>query len=318
MTTRIICLGNSTLDKIWPINELPKSSGKYGASDYLESGGGMAANAAVAAARLGGSVAYWGRAGEDTTGEIMKNEMRSYGVDVTHFRLFQGARSSTSAILVTADGERVIINYRGTNIPNDPAWLPLDLVKEMKAVLADIRWVDGACALFSAARAAGIPTVLDGETASREAFATILKLVDHAVFSESGLDAFAGYALDDDAGRIAILKEVRAMGCRVAALTRGSAGIIWMDETGVHFQPAFAVHVVDTTGAGDVFHGAYTLALGERSEVSSAMRFASAVAGLKCTRHGGRAGIPTRAEVMAFLTKHTSAPPFVGNACSGM
>lgn len=308
MTTRIVCLGNTTLDKVWPLAQLPMASGKYRASDYLELGGGMAANAAVAVARLGGAAAYWGRAGDDNAGHTMKKEMASYGVDVTQFRLFHGARSSTSAVLVADDGERAIINFRGTGIPDDPAWLPLECVKNTGAILADIRWVEGACAVFAAARTHGIATVLDGEIATDAAFAAALPLVDHAIFSEPGLRAFyGGKPLDDDAGRITALQKARSFGCRLAAVTRGANGIIWIDDAGVGRQDAFTVDVVDTTGAGDVFHGAYTLAIGEAASVPEAMRFASAVAALKCTRHGGRAGIPTRAEVSAFLAEHGQA-----------
>jgi sulfofructose kinase len=303
MTTRIICLGNTTLDKIWPVSQLPTTGGKYRASDYLEVGGGMAANAAVAAARLGAATSYWGRAGDDPAGHTMKNEMASFGVDVSNFRLFPDARSSTSAILVTGDGERAIINFRGSGVPDDPDWLPIEQVREAKAVLADIRWVEGACRMYAAARATGIPTVIDCEIAAETAFAATLPLVDHAIFSEAGLRSFFGeQPIENDAHRLAALRRVRALGCRVAAVTRGPDGTIWIDETGIHFQMAFTVNVVDTTGAGDVFHGAYTLALGEGRSVSNAMHFASAVAALKCTRRGGRAGIPDRAEVDAFLT----------------
>jgi sulfofructose kinase len=305
MTSRIICLGNTTLDKVWPLAQLPTTGGKYRASDYLELGGGMAANAAVAAARLDGAVAYWGRAGDDTAGNTMKKEMAAYGVDVTHFRLFHGARSATSAVLVADDGERAIINFRGAGIPDDPAWLPLEQVRNANAVLADIRWVEGACAVFAAARACNIPTVLDGEIATDTAYAATLPLVDHAIFSEPGLRAFFdNRPLDNDADRVAALERVRALGCRVASVTRGAQGLIWIDDSGIHQQAAFAVEVVDTTGAGDVFHGAYTLALAEGSSVAEAMRFASAVAALKCTRRGGRAGIPNRAEAAAFLSEH--------------
>lgn len=303
MTTRIICIGNTTLDKVWPLSQLPTTGGKYRASDYFEVGGGMAANAAVAAARLGAAAAYWGRAGDDTAGQTMKKEMGGYGVDVLNFRLFAGARSSTSAILVSNDGERAIINFRGANIPDEAGWLPLELVGQADAVLADIRWVEGAGAVYAAARAARIPTVLDGEIATEAAYAATLPLVDHAIFSEGGLRAFYGSTIDNDADRLAALRRVRALGCRVAAVTRGGDGTIWTDETGIHFQMAFTVDVVDTTGAGDVFHGAYTLALGEGRSVPEAMRFASAVAALKCTRRGGRAGIPDRDEVNAFLQK---------------
>lgn len=305
MRVNVICLGNTTLDKVWPVQALPSGGGKFRASDYLELGGGMAANAAVAASRLGAATAYWGRAGDDAAGHAMKTEMAAYGVDVSHFRLIAGARSSTSAVIVAQDGERMIVNYRGTPLPEEADWLPLNQVAKMQAIHADIRWVEGARTLFAAARAANIPTVLDGEIADTQAFATVLPLTDHAIFSEPGLLSFTGLAsLDQDAMRVAALQKVRALGCRVAAVTCGAKGTLWVDDAGLHHQPSFSVKVVDTTGAGDVFHGAYAVALGMRQTVSQAMRFSSAVAALKCTRQGGRAGIPTLAEVADFLAAH--------------
>lgn len=302
MGTRVICLGITTLDRIWPVLDLPSTGGKYRASDYLEVGGGMAANAAVAAARLGADCAYWGRAGDDAAGSTMQQEMAAYGVNTANFRRFAGARSAISAVIVSQDGERMIVNYRGMGIPDDPSWLPLEQAKQADAIHADIRWVEGAAAIFTAARQAGIPTVLDGETATEAAFATVLPWTDHAIFSEPGLRSFAGPdCLHNEASRREALTRVRELGCRVAAVTRGAKGTLWLDEQGFHHLPSFHVEVVDTTGAGDVFHGAYALAIGEGQSVAHAMRFASAVAALKCTRQGGRAGIPTRSEVDAFM-----------------
>ena len=83
----------------------------------------------------------------------------------------------------------------------------------------------------------------------------------------------------------------------------GGANVKLVDDDGVHHLPSFATCIVDTTGAGDVFHGAYALAIAEGMRVPEAMRFSSAVAALKCTHHGGRAGIPDRAEVDQFLAR---------------
>jgi sulfofructose kinase len=301
MTVHIISLGNSTLDEVWPVKELPSGGGKYRAKDYLEFGGGMAANAAVAAAQLGAYASYWGRAGDDAAGHVMKSEMAEYGVDVSHFRLFHGARSSISAVLVSSDGERAIINFRGADLPEIADWLPLEQVRRTHAVLADIRWLDGACAIYSAARSLHIPTVLDGEIANQASFEAVLPYVDHAIFSESGLRSFIGASTLEREHYANALSKAREWGCQVAAVTQGEHGILWLDDEGLHQQASFPVEVVDTTGAGDVFHGAYTLAVGEGQSVAEAMRFGSAVAALKCTRQGGRDGIPTRDEVNAFM-----------------
>jgi sulfofructose kinase len=155
--------------------------------------------------------------------------------------------------------------------------------------------------LYQKARALGIPTVIDAEKADAVAYTTLLPLVDHVIFSDPGLRSFTGgAALNDDVSRIKALKKVRALGCRVAAVTVGVQGTLWLDDAGIHRQTAFTVKVVDTTGAGDVFHGAYTLAIGEGQTITQAMRFASAVAALKCTRRGGRA------EVDVFLAEQAA------------
>lgn len=305
----VVCVGNTTLDRVWLVNQLPVGGGKFRANDYLEVGGGMAANAAVAVARLGGQASYWGRAGLDTAGHTMLAELNQYGVDTSQFRLVQGGRSSVSSILVSEDGERSIVNFRGRDIPADASWLPVDTIKTAQAVHGDVRWPEGAALAFSAARALGVPTVLDGEIADEADFATLLPLVDHAIFSEPGLRAFMHGKADvaDELTFLLGLQRARDLGCKVAAVTRGARGTVWLDSAGAHAQAAFAVKVVDTTGAGDVFHGAYALAIGAGLPIIEAMRLASAVAALKCTRKGCRAGIPVWADVERLLASEGCA-----------
>lgn len=301
MRRNILCVGISTLDRVWLVDSLPTGGGKFRAHDYLELGGGMAANAAVAAARLGAAVAYWGRNGDDSAGRTMREELAGWGVNVAQFRLIPGRRSSVSAIFVGRDGERTIVNYRDDAMPADASWLPAHEAAACDAVHGDVRWPEGVQLAYRAARGAGIPTVLDGEIAAPEVFAALLPLTDHAIFSEPGLASFAGRALASDADRLAALADVRRLGCGIAAVTRGRQGVLWLDGQGPQRLPAFAVDVVDTTGAGDVFHGAYALAIAEGQPAASAMRFSSAVAALKCAQKGGRAGIPTRERADALL-----------------
>lgn len=302
MSPYIICLGKSTLDRIWPLPELPTVGGKYRASDYLELGGGMAATAAVAVARLGARAAFCGRAGDDPSGHAMLDELAGYGVDVSQFRLFKGARSSVSGILVDREGERVIVNFGGAGIPEDADWLELNEVHDADAILVDVRWKEGGIAICSKARSLGIPTVMDGEAADPDIFDALLPLVDHAIFSLQGLRSYGGGKITN---HMQLLQKMHSLGCRVAAVTMGPQGCLWVDDDGPHHQAAFAVDVVDTTGAGDVFHGAYVLALAEGMQVEAAMRFASGAAALKCTHHGGRAGIPSRKEVDDFLAQQS-------------
>ena len=292
--TRVICLGLSALDQIWRVPRFfSGGSQKIRSLEYATMGGGMAATAAVSVARLGGIAAFWGRGGDDAAGREMRTALSEQGVDVGQFRLFPDGQSSVSGVLVDSVGERQIVNFRG-KFPEQADWLPVGEVATASAVLADPRWPAGGVALFRAARAEAVPTILDADVADAEVFETLLPLTDHAVFSEPALRGFAGSA-DDDA-----LAKVANCGCAVAAVTRGADGITWLANDVVHRQLAYPVNAIDTTGAGDVFHGAYALAIGARLLADDAMSFAAAAAALKCTRPGGRAGIPTLEDCLAF------------------
>lgn len=294
----VVCLGLSAWDQTWQVEHLPAGSGKMRAGTYHDGGGGMAATAAVTVARLGAVAHFWGRAGQDPAGRAMRDELVAWGVDVQGMRLFEGARSSVSGIVVDAQGERSIINFRGEHLPTDAAWLPLHKLDGVGAVLADPRWPEGARSVFRAARAAGVPTVLDGDVAEPQVFDGLLPWVDFAVFSEPGLRGYAPHhRTDEERLRFALQR-----GCRMAAVTLGERGVLWWDGVALHHQPAFAVDTVDTTGAGDVFHGAFVLAMACRADIAQAMRFAAATAALKCQRPGGRDGIPELATVLALLT----------------
>jgi sulfofructose kinase len=291
----VICLGLSALDQVWRVDRLfAGQSEKIKAVGYGTLGGGMAANAAVAVAKLGASVAFWGRAGNDAAGHEMRSAFVTEGVDVENFRLFADGRSSVSGIIVDSSGERQIVNFRGL-YPEATDWLPLEAVARASSVLADPRWVEGAATLFREARARGIPTLLDGDMADAEVFERLLPLTDHAIFSEPALASFAGSAEDESFAALA------RFGCRVIAVTRGEEGMSWHENGHVHRQAAYAVDVVDTTGAGDVFHGAYALAIGVGLNVRDAMAFSAAAAAMKCGHAGGRNGIPTINQCLAFM-----------------
>lgn len=281
---------------------------KVRATAYREVGGGMAANAACAIARLGGRVAFWGRAGDDAAGAAMAQELAAYGVDARAFRRLAGCRSSQSAIVVGAKGERLIVSHHG-DVPDDAAWLPLDDVRKARAVLADVRWPTGASVLFGAAREAGVPRVLDADVAEGAVIGELLRLADHVVFSEHGLACWASLPeCANEKQRLAALERawhaMRAQApSKACAVTCGEAGSWWLTNDGPLHVPAPEIDAVDTLGAGDVFHGAYALAIAEGRDVAAAARFATLAAAIKCTRSGGRAGSPTRSEVAAYTAR---------------
>lgn len=297
--TTVICLGLAVWDQIFALDRLPSGGGKNFSKSFVEVGGGPAATAAATAARLGSKAALWSRVGDDDIGRRIITDLQSYGVDTENLRAFEGKASGMAVVLLDAQGERMIVTPGDPGFGRDPSWLPLEEVASAQAVLADARWPEGALKLFEAARHHGIPTVLDADvTSETEALAGLVSAASHVVFSGPGLRAYTG--LDDLEGALAKAK-TRTDG--VVAVTAGPEGCRWIltDGTPGHC-PAFSVDIVDTLGAGDVFHGAVAVALAEQRGVPEAMRFASAAAALKCTRFGGRAGTPTRKEVEAFLS----------------
>jgi sulfofructose kinase len=297
---RIICVGHAALDRIYRIEAFPPEPTKVRALEHVESGGGMAANAAVAIARLGGRAELWSRTGEDAAGNAIRAGLKAERVDVRYVQSFEGARSSTSAIIVDGKGERLIVGQRDAGMPSGTSWLPLERVKEADAVLADVRWLEGLRAVFTRARKENVPTILDADLGAREALTGILKLSDYAIFCAPALREFA--VGDTDAERLA---HVLSFGPRHAGVTLGRDGYLWRERDGGGGTPACNVSVTDTTGAGDAFHGAFALMVADGRPTPDCARIAAAVAALKCTRLGSRAGLPSRAELDAYLKSNS-------------
>ncbi|MEP7330032.1 MAG: sugar kinase [Betaproteobacteria bacterium] len=297
MTMRhVLCLGMSALDAIYQLPTIPTAPTKVLATGFTECGGGMAANASVAVARLSGAASYWGRVGDDALGTRICAELEAEGVDVSHVRRVPDCVSPSAAILVAADGERLVCAYNDPKLDHDAAWLPLADVATYDAVLADVRWPAGAALVLDAARHAGKPAVLDGDIGPVEVLRDLATRATHAIFSETGLKQATGVD-EADAGLRAMSAHTHA----IVGVTLGARGTRWIEGNRIHAAHAPRIQAVDTLGAGDVFHGAFTLALAEGATTAHAMRFANIAAALKCTRFGGRRGTPTRTEVDAQL-----------------
>lgn len=293
---RIACVGIAVMGRIYYVEGLPTEGGKYVAKRYTEVGGGPAATAAVAAARLGAQVDFIGRVGDDDTGNSLLAELESLGVNTRYTRRYAGAKSSQSAIMVDAQGERIIVNYPSPDLLPDADWLNKIDFSQWDVVLADVRWHEGARQAFALARQAGVMTVLDGDVTPQD-ISELVALSDHAAFSEPGLARLTG--INDS---VAGLKQAQTLTNGHVYVTRGSESCDWIKNNTLQHQSGFKVDVVDTTGAGDVFHGALAFSLAGGDAPEEAVRFASGVAALKCTRPGGRVGIPDCDQTRSFLS----------------
>ena len=292
VTARVACVGIAVLDQVWQLQALPIGPGKQRAHGVRESGGGMAATAAVAIAALGGRAAWHGRLGADGPGASLLALLARHGVDTAGTELTPNARTPVAGVFVDAAGERMIAVFTGADLPAAPrldgGWLD-----DADSVLGDPRWPEGTEQLFRLAAARGLPRVLDAEMSAADAVRRLAPLADHVVFSRQGLVEFAGSeCLADAAARLPHA---------TVAVTLGERGSLWWRNGAAVPLPAPAVATRDTTGCGDVFHGAYALALAERRPVPDAARFATAAAALKAMRGEGWDGMPDRPAVEALL-----------------
>lgn len=297
----ILCAGIAVLDELFRVEEFPLPDCKVEADAFITVGGGCAANAAVAIARLGGiaqlAAPLGGPAGEDTVGDRIVAGLESEGVDCTACVRTPGGRSAVSAIFVNARGDRSIATFRdhrlNTVLPSEPE----RVVAGVDAVLADNRFADFVLPICQAALRRGIPVVIDADKTIAETHA-VYRAGSHVIFSGECLRATA--RTDNLAAGLAHMARLTDA---FLAVTDGPCPVLWLDGEAVRTTPVFAIEAIDTLAAGDVFHGAFTLALAEGRPIEPALRFAAAAAGIKCTRFGGSTAAPRRDEVDAWLAK---------------
>jgi sulfofructose kinase len=296
----ILCAGIIVLDEVFRVERFPEPDGKTQAQAFFVINGGCAANAAVAIARLGGRAALagplGGPPGEDSNGDRVLAALAREDVDCGGCIRVPGMASPLSAIFIDARGERMIVTYRDERIANAIPANPAALVTAAGAVLADNRYPGFVRPILKAARARGLTTVLDADKPTKVE-EDLFQIVTHVIFSGECLRATTG--IDDLAHGLARIADATKA---FLAVTDGPRDVLWLDGRTLRRSPVFAIDAVDTLGAGDVFHGAFTLALVEGRDIANAMRFAAAAAGLKCGRLGGSSGAPTRDEVEALLT----------------
>lgn len=294
----LACVGHLSLDHVFEIERFSTvPSDKTPARAYRPVSGGMSANAAIAAARLGAQVRFFGAVGDDEAGRFALARLAAEGITTAGVQRVTGGATSVSAVVVDAEGNRKIFNHRGNALTLAG---PLDTAALAGAdfILSDPRWAAGAEAALRWAKEHGVPAMFDGDIAPADDLQRLGGLAAWAVFSAPGLALLApGQSRDD--GLAALL----AAGARHAVVTDSEQGLWWRSAEGsAGHLAAFPVSAMDTTGAGDVFHAGLAVALAEGRPVREALRFGAAAAALKCARPGGIAGAPTRAEVEALLS----------------
>ena len=292
----VVGIGQSAWDILAKVDMFPQADTKKEVLFWEEQGGGPVATALATLSRLGVPCRFHGVIGDDREGESIRQSLREEGVYVSGLVTRSRASSQTAFIVIEKSAAtRTIFWKRPSGEPLSPEELPRDFLKGADFLLLDGLMKD--VSLFAArqAKEAGIPVILDAGR-MREGILELARLSDFVVGSEE----FAReLSWRDDAAQFQ--QKIKKHGFGITTITLGARGSVTYADDRIIIIPAFPIEAVDTTGAGDVFHGGYIYGLLRKWSLEATVRFASAVAAMKCGKVGGRAGIPRLAEVEEFL-----------------
>jgi sulfofructose kinase len=301
----VLTLGACAWTTIFRMPAWPSGSAKIIPHEALQLGDGMSASAACAIAALGEPVSWWGRVGDDFNGRAAIDSLSKAGVDCSAVQWDSRAKGSFCSVLVDEAGERLVVPRHDPTLNKDANWLPLHTLKHYSAVLTEVRWFEGAQAILRAAREQGLPGVLDAEASAPGELEQLCELASHTLFSETGLAHYSHEDVSVSNVAAALAKVLRATPAKLAGVTLGEHGFYWIERgasEALQHCPAPQVTAVDTLGAGDVFHGVYTLALASGLSTQKCAQIAVTAASLKCGHFGGRLGTPDRQALAAALS----------------
>lgn len=300
----VLGLGATAVDELLYVEEHPPADGKARVLRRVRQCGGLTATALVASARLGGRCAFAGVLGQDANSRFVLRTLQRERVNTRLCVREPKARPIQSTIIVEEKSQRRTVFYDLAGVRGAHEMAPSEaVIRSTRVLLVDNFGVKGMERAARIARAAGIPVVGDFEGESADGLEDLLFYVDHLILSESFSFILTGLS-NAAAAAMALWNEARA----VVIVTRGALGCCFL-AGGMKLPesaPAFKVHAMDTTGCGDVFHGAYALALARKRPLAERIRFASAAAALKATCCGGQAGCPTMPAVKKFLKEADS------------
>ncbi len=300
---RILVVGSANVDFTVAAARLPRPGETITDGSLLVNHGGKGANQAVAARRLGAEVRFVGCVGDDASGREIRAALAQEGIDVAGISVTAAAATGTALIVVDREGRNQIAVAPGANRA-----LTVEMVRrrEVDVVWADVVMcqletpLETAAWVLREARTRGKTTLLNPAPMRDDAVA-LVPLADCVTPNEIEAEGLTGLAVGDAEGAVAAGHALRKLGAGTVVVTLGPAGALACTPQGDLRVPAFAVTVVDTTGAGDAFNAGLAVGLAERLALRDALRLASATAALACTRRGAQASLPARADVDRLL-----------------
>jgi sulfofructose kinase len=295
----VVGIGLNATDTLILLPKFPAYAGKEPFRTEILSPGGQVASAMVSCARLGLRVKYIGTCGDDLRGTIQMQSLRDSGIDISDVRVIPDCPNQTAYILVDeSTGERTVLWQRSDCLRLDPDFIRPEMITAARMLHIDGHDTAAVGRAARIARDAGIPVTADVDTVYR-GFERVLPCVDYLVTSSEFPSRWTGVG-DPFQALVTIQEEY---GMRVAAMTLGAHGAIARMDGRFHYSPAYVVNCVDTTGAGDVFHGAFCYGILQGWNIADTLTFSNALAALNCTALGARGRLATEAEARALMAR---------------
>lgn len=289
-------IGQCSLDYLALVDFYPEVDTKKEVLQWEEQGGGPVATALVSLTRLGIRCRFYGIIGDDIAGEKIRQSLIDEHVDVKGLLKRPMASSQVAFIAIEKNsGKRTIFWKRPSGDELRPEELGDDFLENSVFLLLDGLMKDSSLYAVKKAKGMNIPVMLDAGRL-REGMLDIATFCDYVVASEEFAKDL-GWSENPEI----FWKKLKKLRLKVVTITLGDRGSITFLKDKYFYIPAFRVETVDTTGAGDVFHGGYIFGILQGWNIMHTVRFASALAAMKCTKVGGRAGIPNLDEVLRFL-----------------
>ena len=302
----VLCVGLACVDLLLSVPHHPSADEKVRADARLVAPGGPAAVAAAQVARLGGRAAFAGLVGDDSSdplAALLRRAFDAENIDRSALHSPRGFETPLAAILVKPDATRSVVSHRPPppDTPNPPAARPgIPHFPVARVILADGHRPEWNDALVAHAAATAAPLVIDAGSWS-DSIRALAPRADHLVSSEACARSALGGRDPANVSTTVLRAALNARSDATVVVTLGPRGLVWSTPDGSGSLPAFCIDAVDTTGAGDAFHGAYAFALARGLSLLECLRLASAAGALACTRPGAWPSLAYAAEIDALL-----------------
>ena len=295
----VLGIGLNATDTVILLDRFPAYAGKVPFTREFISVGGQVASAMVACARLGLRVKYIGTCGDDDRGQIQMQSLRDSGIDISDVQVKANCPNQTAYILIDkSTGERTVLWQRADCLSLSPDDIRPEMITQARLLHIDGHDTAAVGKAAAIAKQHGIPVTVDVDTIYH-GFEEVLPNVDYLITSSEFPTAWTGQA--DPLKALATLQ--KEYGMRVAAMTLGAHGAIARVDNQYVYSPAYVVNCIDTTGAGDVFHGAFCYSVLAGLSMKESLELANALAALNCTALGARGRLATLAEARELMKK---------------